>query len=332
MRKIKDKEILSTKWLNFCIYWRIPISVLFGISNLLQFYGEVNNWNYLIIIFLIIDVSTIILYIITFIFARNYTRAGYKLLYSLFIFETITYSLATANNGTFNNNNEYILALLIYFVVLGLLWFLPNHIYLKKRKHLFYGNDVIADIEEDIESENESNEIDSNEEKATAPYIIQSKKITKRKNKFCKLCGGKINENHKCIKCGKQYFSIQPIKSKFTIILIILFILSFGFNIYQLISIQKNNDKINNLKSNIKVLKNDVSSLEDDNVQLRLEKWDYIGKANFLDENVVFVIEGYGNYYYTYDCMMKKVGNNQYSFWAYNISQAIGRGYKKGGC
>lgn len=329
MRKIKDKEILSTKWLNFCIYWRIPISVLFGISNLLQFYGEVNNWNYLIIIFLIIDVSTIILYIITFIFARNYTKAGYRLLYSLFIFETITYSLTTANNGTFNNNNEYILALLIYFVVLGLLWFLPNHIYLKKRKHLFYGNDVIADIEEDIESENESNEIDSNEEKATAPYIIQSKKITKRKNKFCKLCGGKINENHKCIKCGKQYFSIQPIKSKFTIILIILFILSFRFNIYQLISIQKNNDKINNLKSDIKVLKSDVSSLEDDNVQLRLEKWDYVGKANFLDNYIVIVPVG-TNYYYTYDCFQQKFPN--YDFYAFNKETAIARGHRQGGC
>ncbi len=55
-------------------------------------------------------------------------------------------------------------------------------------------------------------------------------------------------------------------------------------------------------------------------------------KIDFLDENIVFIIDGYGNYYYTYDCMMKKVGEKNYSFLAYNISAAKGEGYKKGSC
>lgn len=49
-------------------------------------------------------------------------------------------------------------------------------------------------------------------------------------------------------------------------------------------------------------------------------------KAKFLDENIVFVIEGYGDYYYTYDEMMRVV-EGEFSFWAYNKEQAIALGY-----
>ena len=54
-------------------------------------------------------------------------------------------------------------------------------------------------------------------------------------------------------------------------------------------------------------------------------------KLDFFDENIVFKIKGYGNYYYTYDCMMKKV-NGSYTYWAYNIEAAKANGLKKGGC
>lgn len=52
-------------------------------------------------------------------------------------------------------------------------------------------------------------------------------------------------------------------------------------------------------------------------------------KADFLDECIVFVIDGFGNYYYTYDEMMaltQDVGD--YEFWAYNKEAAISNGYK----
>lgn len=52
-------------------------------------------------------------------------------------------------------------------------------------------------------------------------------------------------------------------------------------------------------------------------------------KLEFFDNNIVFVIKGYENYYFTYDCMKKKVGLSSYSYWAYNKEQVIGKGYKK---
>lgn len=54
-------------------------------------------------------------------------------------------------------------------------------------------------------------------------------------------------------------------------------------------------------------------------------------KLDFMDEFIVFKIDGFGNYYYTYDCMMKKV-NGDYSFIAYNINEAQRIGLKKGSC
>lgn len=52
-------------------------------------------------------------------------------------------------------------------------------------------------------------------------------------------------------------------------------------------------------------------------------------KANFLDERIVFVIDGFGSYYYTYDEMIAVTQQmDEYEFWAYNTEQAIAKGYK----
>lgn len=76
--------------------------------------------------------------------------------------------------------------------------------------------------------------------------------------------------------------------------------------------------------------KSDSEDLED---LLNGRTYYYIkNKLDLMDEAIVFEIEGYGNYYYTYDCMMKKVGSSEYSYWAYNKEQAIGRGLKRGSC
>lgn len=76
--------------------------------------------------------------------------------------------------------------------------------------------------------------------------------------------------------------------------------------------------------------KSDSENLED---LLNGKTYYYVkNKLDLMDEAIVFEIEGYGNYYYTYDCMMKKVGSSEYSYWAYNKEQAIGRGLKRGSC
>ncbi len=53
-------------------------------------------------------------------------------------------------------------------------------------------------------------------------------------------------------------------------------------------------------------------------------------KADFLDERIVFVIGGFGDYYFTYDELMSVTQTlEEYEFWAYNIESAISKGYKQ---
>ena len=58
-----------------------------------------------------------------------------------------------------------------------------------------------------------------------------------------------------------------------------------------------------------------------------LDYADYIAKAEFMDQNIVFVLEGYGDYYYTYDAMMQITDSSTFYFWAYNVEQARNLGY-----
>ena len=114
--------------------------------------------------------------------------------------------------------------------------------------------------------------------------------------------------NNKCKKCGKQYFTI---KNKILLIIsFLLLIVSVGFNIFQYID------------------RKDTLEIYWDSMY---ENTQFVEKAEFLDENIVFVLEGYGDYYYTYDCV-QEITDGDYSYWAYNKEAAISQGYRKGTC
>ena len=97
-------------------------------------------------------------------------------------------------------------------------------------------------------------------------------------------------------------------------------------------NINKSN-KIVKLKEQLKTKDKIIESYEDDiNRLIGNEDVDYIEeKLEFFDDNIVFVIKGFGNYYYSYDCMMEKVIGS-YTYWAYNIEKAEAEGFIPGGC
>ena len=81
-----------------------------------------------------------------------------------------------------------------------------------------------------------------------------------------------------------------------------------------------------------KINKLEKSSCAYDSYYECYDEFNYeIEKANFLDENIVFVLEGYGNFYYTYDCV-KKLTNGTFTYYAYNEENAIANGYIPGTC
>lgn len=78
-------------------------------------------------------------------------------------------------------------------------------------------------------------------------------------------------------------------------------------------------------KETITGLKDDLSS----NISFYEDRiFENAEKIAFYDSSIVFVIDGYGNYYYTYDEMMQVTQGVDFSFWAYNLEQAKSLGYK----
>lgn len=161
----------------------------------------------------------------------------------------------------------------------------------------------------------------------------ETKELIKRatsKTKYCKLCGCKLDDNNKCKKCGKQYFKFN--KNVAVCLYLGLLIITNMVTIFMYIDKNKEAENIleecsNIEESNQSWCETTMDILTDGN------SWTYTSdKLDFFDENIVFVIEGYGNYFYNYDCVQKITDGEEYSYWAYNKEAAISKGYQKGTC
>lgn len=118
------------------------------------------------------------------------------------------------------------------------------------------------------------------------------------------------------------------------ITLIILFVMSLSLNFYLLHknkNIEQDYSEVSDkyIKTQIKYNNtNDVlNELLDGYTSIYVKR-----KLDFFDENIVFVIDGYGNYFSNYDCMIQRVGNSSYNYWAFNKEAAIDYGYKNYQC
>lgn len=95
-------------------------------------------------------------------------------------------------------------------------------------------------------------------------------------------------------------------------------------------------NKINNLEVIIENKNKQYNSLKVDETYYKDKYNEYLEKMklaeekiNFYDDAIVFVIEGFGRYYYTYDQMeIVTQGIGEYNYWAYNVEQAIAKGYR----
>ena len=141
---------------------------------------------------------------------------------------------------------------------------------------------------------------------------------------FCVFCGGTLIEQSRRTVERNRNVEQANLKLKIVIVIlaIILALVSVAAIYYGVIRESENEKLISNLRK-------ESNQLHDDKQTLIIENSKYLEKISFFDKNVVFVIDGYGNYYYTYDQMEKVTqGEKEYSFWAYNIEQAKGLGYR----
>jgi len=118
---------IPVRWLNFYIYGRIPLGILFSISFLMEIIDHMTKIN-LPFLYLTIITVDIIFSIALFIGLHKRKLWSWKLNWFVLGLEVITRPLFQTTNF-----NEYVIISGILIVV----WFLPNLVYFKKRKTLF---------------------------------------------------------------------------------------------------------------------------------------------------------------------------------------------------
>ncbi len=88
-------------------------------------------------------------------------------------------------------------------------------------------------------------------------------------------------------------------------------------------------DKIESLNRVINQKNKQVLNYEAEILSYKADINEYKDKIDFFDEHVVFVLDGYGKYYYTYDQVQQVTQGKAYSFWVYSDVGAKNAGYKK---
>lgn len=136
----------------------------------------------------------------------------------------------------------------------------------------------------------------------------------------------RINEsdNHEIFNNSNKIYNVKK-----DILKIVSISLNVAFIVAIIVIILSYNTKIE--ETNKKMNSIDTSCAYKSETSCKFNYLSEIDKAKFLDDNIVFVLEGYGNVYYTYDCV-QKITDGEYSYWAYNIEAAKSQGYKKGKC
>ncbi len=133
----KDKEFMSVAWLNFItIMW-----LIFGVLNVTIGLTYLNIDEYEILISGIIYIIQGIIQVITWYYVKERQEWGYY----LFVLTLIINGVGSIYNTTISNlDTQYPESYFIGACVGALIFFIPNYIYIKKRKCLF-------NIEEDWE-------------------------------------------------------------------------------------------------------------------------------------------------------------------------------------
>jgi len=100
-----------------------------------------------------------------------------------------------------------------------------------------------------------------------------------------------------------------------------------ALNIYQFTQVQNLTTKLDNRNETISQQSTELL-LHKKEAQAYKRKYEEIkDKADFMDNNIVFVIDGDDTHYYTYNEMML-LEDYEFTYWAYNIENAVYLGYE----
>ena len=141
---------------------------------------------------------------------------------------------------------------------------------------------------------------------------------------FCVFCGGTLIEQSRRTVERNRSVEKTNVKLKVAIVILaIMLVIVSGVAIYYGVVREDENET---LISNLRIESNQLHA---DKQALTTQNAKYLEKISFFDQYIVFVLEGYGNYYYTYD-QMKQVtqGKESYVMTIYDVDVAIRKGYR----
>lgn len=278
----KHAKDMPMFWWNFCKYVRFPLGILSYLGNM-TYYSELPT-NITTNIFFLIDIVIAIFLCATYYHFLKLTKIGYKFLNTWLITELLlnSFNATVAKSGTFVT-----IDFIIYVIILGLIWTLPNFIYFRKRKNLFDNN-----VEE--RSIQDNNHIET----IIQPKYSLTKEAAEVQNKALSTLG-----------IGWKISTI--VLSILAMIMIILCINSTN-------NIELLDEEILNLESTILTLKSENKTLKEKNENLQ----DANEKAQFLDKYIV-IRSADTKVYHKYGCKYCDTS----SFYIYDINEATANGY-----
>ena len=126
----EEKEF-SMKWWDFNQYIRFP----FGILSVLTFFIQYSKLtlNSISSLLFILNIANGALLIVTYYHFLKRNKVGYKLLNVFLICEL----LVSTFNLAIKSEKFDIISFVVFIIVYGIVWTLPNYIYFRKRKSLF---------------------------------------------------------------------------------------------------------------------------------------------------------------------------------------------------
>lgn len=118
--------------------------------------------------------------------------------------------------------------------------------------------------------------------------------MKERKIVYCKYCGGELDENRKCTKCGKQFLNIK-LKTCFTYLLLMIV----GFLAYKNYYLTQ---KCNNLEEINYFMKLDYDEVSQQYEELSNEVEKYSSALKLLETHSAVTVPSDIKHYHTFDC------------------------------
>ena len=138
----KNKDM----WFNTYIYLLLPLCVGINIYSLVKCFSNFNYLNNMVITItqLGLIIIAIVLYTLTFYYAKNRLKWAYVLIVISIIYSIVNASFNQVINTFYDQGTKTYLMFLLYLLLFSLCYGIPSYIYFSKRKVMLIKKNMIS--------------------------------------------------------------------------------------------------------------------------------------------------------------------------------------------